>query len=118
MLSGVDAAAKIDFARERADASLRGESSAVLWSVHAVQRLVASSLIRRDVEAALIASELIEDYPIGTRFLPDCLVLGFVAEGEPVHAVVAIDEVRQRILIVTVYRPDPARWSDDFKQRR
>jgi hypothetical protein len=48
---------------------------------------------------------------------PSALVLGF-DHGRPVHVVVARDGGTELCHIVTVYRPDPELWSDDFKTRR
>jgi hypothetical protein len=64
------------------------------------------------VESSLAGCEVIEDYP-AAHPLPDCLVLAMLDDGDPIHAVVAIDEVNERIFLVTVYRPDPARWLDE-----
>ena len=101
-----------------AAASLADVPETVLWSTHALQRLVAHRLQRRVVEEALTRCELIEDYPEQHRPLPDCLVLGLDSAGKPVHAVVAIDGEGDRVVVVTVYRPERERWSDDWKQRR
>jgi len=114
----MDASAKERFVRERALASLGGLSGALIWTMHAWDRLLEQGLMRRAVVQALATCELIEDYPTTTRTLPDCLVLGLLAGNEAIHAVVAIDEAGDDIVVVTVYRPDPARWSDDFKRRR
>jgi hypothetical protein len=38
--------------------------------------------------------------------------------GEPLHAVIAVDEPNDRLFVVTVYRPDPRRWTDDRTRRR
>jgi hypothetical protein len=70
-------------------------------------------LDRSAVEAALVEGSIIEDYPELHRPLPDCLVLARLDAGEPIHAVVAIDEPNERLFFVTVYRPDPARWLDE-----
>ena len=43
------------------------------------------------------------------RPLPDCLVLGFVG-GVPVHMAIALDELNDKILVVTVYVPSEERW--------
>jgi hypothetical protein len=110
---------KQELVRESAARSSAGDLRAVVWSAHAVQALLSHALSRADVEQALSASVVIEDYPANHRGLPDCLVLGFLEPGAvPVHAVVAIDEVRDRILVVTTYRPDPGRWENDWKTRR
>ncbi len=36
----------------------------------------------------------------------------------PVHVVVADNEADHERIIVTVYQPDPMRWTDDFRTRR
>jgi hypothetical protein len=94
------------------------EQGNVMWSAHAVAELVADRLARAEVELALTRARVIEDYPTRTRPLPDCLVLGHLADGEPIHAVTAIDVDHDRILIVTVYRPGTEEWQDDWCTRR
>jgi hypothetical protein len=90
----------------------------VYWSHHAVAEMVKDALTRISVETALEKCQLIEDYPPRHRPLPDCLVLGTLAEGDPIHAVVAIDEANDRIFMITVYRPTRDRWENDWQTRR
>ena len=90
----------------------------VLWSSHATRKLQSESLQRKEVESALSNCEVIEDYPWLTRRLPDCLVLAFTPNDNPLHVVVALDESQDRIFIVTVYRPDRKRWENDWKTRK
>jgi hypothetical protein len=94
------------------------QRSAVAWSRHAIERLVLHRAARTDVELALTTCEIIEVYPEAHRALPDCLVLAWFRVDDPLHAVIAVDLQNDRIFVVTVYRPDPARWSDDWKRRR
>lgn len=94
------------------------QRGAVAWSRHAIERRVLHRAPRVDVEAALAACEIIEVYPEPHRALPDCLVLAWLLMSEPLHAVIAVDLLNNRIFVITVYRPDPARWSDDWKRRR
>jgi hypothetical protein len=93
-------------------------SGAVLWSRHAIERLVQHRLSRTALEASLATCTIIETYPDGHRPLPDCLVLAWLRAGEPIHAVIAVDIANNRMFIVTVYRPDPERWFDDWTRRR
>ncbi|HET7503466.1 MAG TPA: DUF4258 domain-containing protein [Kofleriaceae bacterium] len=93
-------------------------AGAILWSRHAIERLVTRRLSRKHVEASLATCSVIEVYPDVHRPLPDGLVLAWQGADEPLHAVVALDIANNRLFIVTVYRPDPARWSDDWKRRR
>ena len=90
----------------------------VLWSRHATHEMVADNLRRKQVEEALRTCEIIEDYPVLHRPLPDCLVLGWLPTGEPIHMVVAVDVDRDRVFIVTVYRPNLKEWENDWRTRR
>jgi hypothetical protein len=94
------------------------EGEEILWSRHGIAELVNESWSRTAVEEGLQDCEVIEDYPTTRRLLPDCLVLGWLASGEPFHAVIAIDETRDRLLIVTTYRPTREEWEDDWRTRR
>ena len=114
----MDTKFKQSFIRDMAYQNQRdSQGTRVLWSRHAAIELVADNLTRYQVERALQRAEVIEDYPHLHRPLPDCLVLGWVSSGEPIHAVVAVDIELDRILIVTVYRPSKEEWQDDWRTR-
>jgi hypothetical protein len=49
---------------------------------------------------------VIEDYPDDPRGA-SFLLLGFTETDRPIHAVCALTDV---LVIITLYRPDPARW--------
>ena len=95
-----------------------GKSEQILWSRHATAKLVDLSLLRTEVEKALEGCEIIEDYATLHRPLPDCLVLGFLPSGQPIHVVIAMDEDNKRLFIVTVYFPYPDRWHNDQRTRK
>ncbi|HIM61484.1 MAG TPA: DUF4258 domain-containing protein [Dehalococcoidia bacterium] len=80
--------------------------------------LVNESWDRDNIEAGLLNCEVIEGYPAGPRTLPDCLVLGTSRSGDTFHAVLAIDLENERILVVTVYRPNSEEWLDGWRVRR
>jgi len=90
----------------------------VRWSSHASREALAEQLMESAVVQALTRGEVIEDYPQLTRPLPDCLVLGWLADASPVHAVIGVDEPKDQILVITVYRPLKERWSDDYRTRK
>lgn len=108
----MDKRAKETWIRRVARESLGG-GERILWSRHAIARLVTGALSRSAIETALASCEVIEDYPAAHRPLPDCLVLATLADATPVHAVIAVDEANERIFVVTIYRPDPVRWIDE-----
>ena len=90
----------------------------VIWSRHAITELVADDLTRYQVEQALQRCELIENYSAVHRSLPDCLVLGWLTSGRPIHAVIAVDLERDRILVITVYLPNAEEWENDWRTRK
>ena len=102
-------------ARENRDST---DGTQVYWSRHAITEMVQDQLTRSEVETALQDCDVIEDYPATHRPLPDCLVLGHLPSTRPIHAVIAIDQARDRIFVVTVYRPSAERWSDDWRTRK
>ena len=110
----MDAAAKQIFIRRVA---ARGQPSDVLWSRHAISKLTMEDLSRQAVEVALRAGEVIEDYPAAHRALPDCLLVAYLTIEKLIHVVVAVDKPNDRLFIITLYRPDPTRWADDFRTR-
>jgi hypothetical protein len=74
----VNTKAKETFIRAKAIDNQRSPTSdKVLWSRHAIAKLVVEGWQRSDVETALQTCLVIEDYPIIGRPMPDCLVLGF-----------------------------------------
>jgi hypothetical protein len=85
-------------------------------SIHAGRELVEDALLEDDVIVAPLGGEAIEDYP-GAFPWPACLVLGRLDGGEPVHAVWAFDATNGYAVLVTAYRPDPERWSEEFRKR-
>lgn len=102
-------------ARENGESA---DGTQVYWSRHAITEMVEDQLSRSEVETALQDCDVIEDYPATHRPLPDCLVLGQLESMHPIHAVIAIDEPRDRIFVVTVYRPSAERWEDDWRTRK
>jgi len=94
------------------------EGAKILWSRHGILELVNEDWNRVLLEEAFQYSEIIEDYPPLHRPLPDCLVMTRLATGEPCHAVLAIDAAKDRLFVVTVYKPDAEEWENDYKTRR
>jgi hypothetical protein len=86
-------------------------------SEHAYDEAVADDVSILDVIDATPRGELIEDYPDDPRGR-SCLVLLRVGDQVVAHAVWAFDHGSGRAILVTVYRPDPARWSGDLRLRR
>jgi hypothetical protein len=66
---------------------------------------------------SVYGGEIIEEYPAEKPY-PRCLVFGESFRGEPIHSVWAYDQRKEIAVLITVYRPDPARWFDWRIRRR
>ena len=69
-----------------------------------------------EVRLALAGGENIEEYP-DDRPYPSRLVLGWCGP-RPLHVVVADNATGDELVVITVYEPDAALWSDDLRRRR
>jgi hypothetical protein len=85
-------------------------------SGHAADEMLADTVEEREVLYATASGEVIEHYPDAFPS-PACLILGRTPGGVPIHAVWAYDPATCYSVLVTVYRPDPARWTADLRTR-
>jgi hypothetical protein len=69
----------------------------------------------KEVESVVAQGEVIEVYPNDPRG-HSCLMPGFGELGRAVHVVCSPKD--EYLAIITAYLPDPAQWSEDFRQRR
>lgn len=88
----------------------------VIFRLHAVQRMFERHIPVKKVVGAIESGETIEDY---SAEMPDSsrLILGFQGK-RPFHVVCSENLQTNEITIITVYIPDPGKWSKDFKRRR
>jgi hypothetical protein len=94
------------------------QAGEVLISAHGYDELAADGILAGDVLAGVPAAVLVEDYPDYSKG-PCSLVLERDRNGDPVHIVWGIPKGQTSpAVLVTAYRPDPARWMDDFLRRR
>jgi hypothetical protein len=76
----------------------------------------AVDLTLAEFEALLESGEIIEERLVTQHELKEVVLLDEWLR--PLHVVVIIDERRREERILTVYEPDPVRWSRDFRSRR
>lgn len=70
----------------------------------------------RKVAQALQFGEVIDDYS-SEMPEPSRLILGFQGK-RPFHIVTSENMEKNETTIITVYLPDPQKWTKDFRKRR
>jgi hypothetical protein len=83
---------------------------------HADEEAEADHLSFDKILVSVFYGEIIEDYPNDWPY-PSCLIYGDTFGGEPVHSVWTYNAKNRWAAPITVYRPDPNRWSD-WRTRR
>lgn len=87
-------------------------------SDHGYDELAADGLLAREVVAGVETALLLEDYPDYPKG-PCVLLLQRDEAGRPIHVVWGVPkEKASPAVLVTAYRPDPERWTEDFQRRR
>ena len=70
-----------------------------------------------EMEQVLLHGAIIEQDPDAQPY-PSCLVLGWLASGDPLHVVCSRGDVEPALRIVTLYEPEDALWESDYKTRK
>ena len=87
-----------------------------LISEHAFDKLRLLDCTFAEFDIALRTADIIEERVVGPEEVKELLLL--VDWTKALHVVVVVDDVRREERVVTIYEPDPDRWSQDYRRRR
>jgi hypothetical protein len=85
-------------------------------SEHAFDKLRLLDCTFAEFDTALADAEVIEETVITPDELKELVLV--VNWARPLHVVVVVDDAHKEERIVTIYQPDPNRWTNDYRRRR
>jgi hypothetical protein len=91
----------------------------VFYSKHALFEMEAEEFGKisdHEVDEAIRAGQIIESYPNDKPY-PSMLIYGRTEKNRPIHIVCAYNIEESMTIVITVYHPDPQKWTD-FSIRR
>ncbi|MGH3871923.1 MAG: DUF4258 domain-containing protein [Pseudonocardiaceae bacterium] len=88
----------------------------VVLTEHVFDKIRSIDMALAEFEQLLRCGEVIEEHEAAPGRLKELVLV--IEWKSPLHVVVIIDTVQKEERIVTVYQPDPDRWSHDYRRRR
>ena len=90
-----------------------------IWiSEHGYDELAADGITVREIVSGSPEGIVLEEYPEYSKG-PCVLTMVKDLDGHPIHVVWGIPRgSKSPAVLVTSYRPDPERWTDNFRRRK
>lgn len=83
---------------------------------HVFDKVRSIDMTLAEFEELLGDGEVIEEQETAPGQLKELVLM--IDWKRPLHVVIIVDQARGEERIVTVYEPDPERWSHDYRRRR
>ncbi|MDR3667003.1 MAG: DUF4258 domain-containing protein [Ignavibacteriaceae bacterium] len=87
----------------------------VLYRLHAIQRMAERNVSTEELGRIIKTGKVLERYKNDSPF-PSRLILGQVND-RPLHVVIVENNIENKIIVTTVYEPDPRKWSKNDERR-
>ena len=87
----------------------------ISYRLHALERMFERNVSCEELANIIRKGELVENYPNNKPY-PSKLVLGR-ANNRPLHVVFTFNKEEKSAVVVTVYEPDPRKWTKNLVRR-
>jgi hypothetical protein len=93
------------------------ESNRIRITDHADEESAADKITLDEILFSVLRGEIIEHYPADQPY-PSCLIFGTSPSGVALHSVWAYNGDNGWAVLITVYRPDPERWTNGRERKK
>jgi hypothetical protein len=80
----------------------------IVYRLHAIQRMVERNVSTVELRKIIKTGKVLERYKNDSPY-PSRLILGQV-NNRPLHVVITENNTENKIIVITVYEPDPRKW--------
>ena len=87
----------------------------IVYRLHAIQRMLERNVNNDELRQIINNGKVIEKYVNDSPY-PSRLMLGKV-NNRPLHLVITENKTEKKIIVITVYEPDPRKWIKNDERR-
>jgi len=87
----------------------------IFYRLHAIQRMAERNVSTEELRKIIQNGKVIERYKSESPYLSR-LILGQV-NSRPLHVVITENDAENKIVVITVYEPDPRKWINNDERR-